>query len=61
MNTLKSLLMHPKDKVPTSQKKDMYTTGSARQMDVAPHTWRNIKVARGKSQRALQINHICYT
>ena len=61
VNTLKSHLMHPKDKVPTSQKKDIvyHWELSGRWLELLIY-WRNFKIPRGKSQRTLQIEHICH-
>ena len=36
VNTLKSMLMHPKDKISNNQKKDLVYHGNARQMGVTP-------------------------
>ena len=38
VNTLKSILMHPKDRISNDQKKDLVYHWSAKQMDATHHT-----------------------
>ena len=62
VNTLKSMLMHPKDRVSNNQKKDLvYPLGmQGRWMQLLIH-WRNFQGPWGEGQRTLQVYNLSHT
>ena len=62
VNTLKSMLMHPKRQDLQQPKEgSSLPLGSVRQMGVTPHILEKLQGSRRKSQRTLQVYNICHT
>ena len=58
VSTLKSLLMHPKDKVPNEQKKYIAYHWECQADGCSSSCGRNIQGPQGEGQRTLQVKHI---